>query len=56
MKKVRITVLKTMLNEDLAMEYGICRLKAYCGETLLGEGSHLRFIVDRKRFMEKLNT
>ena len=47
MKKVRITILKTMLNEDLAKEYGICRLKAYCGETLLGEGSHLRFIVDR---------
>ena len=28
MKKVKITVLKTMLNEDLAMEYGICGLKA----------------------------
>lgn len=24
MKKVRITVLKTMLNEDLAKEYGFC--------------------------------
>ena len=28
MKKVKITVLKTMLNEDLAKEYGIPRLKA----------------------------
>ena len=28
MKKVKITVLKTMLNEDLAKEYGICGLKA----------------------------
>ena len=27
-KKVKITVLKTMLNEDLAKEYGICGLKA----------------------------
>ena len=24
MKKVKITILKTMLNEDLAKEYGIC--------------------------------
>ena len=28
MKKVKITILKTMLNEDLATEYGICGLKA----------------------------
>ena len=28
MKKVRIIVLKTMLNEDLAKEFGICGLKA----------------------------
>ena len=28
MKRVKITVLKTMLNEDLAKEYGICGLKA----------------------------
>ncbi len=26
---------------------------AYVGETLLGEGTHLRFIVDRERFMSK---
>ena len=28
MKKVKITILKTMLNEDLTKEYGICGLKA----------------------------
>lgn len=28
MKKVKITILKTMLNEDLAKEYGVCGLKA----------------------------
>lgn len=27
---------------------------AHCGETLLGEGSHTRFIVDRDRFMARL--
>ena len=26
---------------------------AYTGETLLGEGTHLRFIVNRERFMSK---
>jgi len=28
MKKLKITILKTMLNEDLVKEYGICGLKA----------------------------
>ena len=32
------------------------KVAAYCGENLLGEGTHLRFIVDKKRFMEKLNS
>ena len=27
---------------------------AFCGETLLGEGTHLRFIVDRERFLSRL--
>ena len=27
---------------------------AYSGDTLLGEGTHLRFIVDKERFMSKL--
>ena len=32
MKKVKITVLKTMLNEDLAKEYGIAKPKGFCDE------------------------
>lgn len=30
------------------------KVVAYSGETLLGEGTHLRFIVDREKFMSKL--
>ena len=30
------------------------RLSAHSGEALLGEGTHLRFIVERERFMSKL--
>lgn len=30
------------------------RLSAHSGEVLLGEGTHLRFIVERERFMSKL--
>ena len=30
------------------------KVAAYSGETLLGEGTHLRFIVDKERFMSKL--
>jgi len=30
------------------------KVEAHCGDTLLGEGTHLRFIVDRDKFMEKL--
>jgi len=29
-------------------------VEAHCGDTLLGEGSHLRFIVDREKFISKL--
>lgn len=29
-------------------------VKAHDGDTLIGEGTHLRFIVDRDRFMAKL--
>lgn len=27
---------------------------AYCGATLLGEGTHLRFVVEREKFMSRL--
>ncbi len=30
------------------------KVEARCGDTLLGEGTHLRFIVDRERFMRRL--
>ena len=30
------------------------RIAAYSGNTLLGEGTHLRFIVDRDKFMSRL--
>ena len=30
------------------------KVSAWSGDTLLGEGSHLRFIVDREKFMSKL--
>lgn len=30
------------------------KIKAYCGDTLLGEGTHVRYIVDKEKFMSKL--
>ena len=30
------------------------KISAYSGNTLLGEGTHLRFIVDKERFISKL--
>ena len=30
------------------------RVEAHCGDTLLGEGTHLRFIVDREKFLSRL--
>ena len=30
------------------------KVAAFCGDTLLGEGTHLRYIVDRQKFMSKL--
>ena len=30
------------------------KVVTYSGETLLGEGTHLRFIVDREKFMSRL--
>ena len=29
-------------------------VKAHCGDILLGEGTHLRFIVDKEKFMSRL--
>ena len=30
------------------------RVSAFSGDTLLGEGTHLRFIVDKEKFMSRL--
>ena len=30
------------------------KVEARCGDTLLGEGTHLRFIVDREQFLARL--
>lgn len=30
------------------------KVAAYSGDILLGEGTHLRFIVDRARFLSKI--
>ena len=30
------------------------RVEARCGDVLLGEGTHLRFIVDKEKFMSRL--
>lgn len=30
------------------------KVEARCGDTLLGEGTHLRFIVDKEKFMSRL--
>lgn len=32
----------------------VFKVAAYSGDTLLGEGTHLRFIVDRDKFMSKV--
>ena len=31
----------------------VVKVSAYSGDVLLGEGTHLRFIVDREKFMSK---
>ena len=30
------------------------KIEAHCGDTLLGEGTHLRFIVEREKFIARL--
>lgn len=30
------------------------KVEAHCGDDLLGEGTHVRFIVDREKFMSRL--
>jgi predicted thioesterase len=30
------------------------KVEAHCGDTLLGEGTHMRFVVDREKFLSRL--
>ena len=30
------------------------KIEAHCGDILLGEGTHLRFIIDRNKFLERI--
>ena len=48
--KVTATATVTRV-EDKKIEF---KVEAHCGDTLLGEGTHLRFIVDREKFMSRL--
>lgn len=48
----RITATAVVTNVDgKKIEF---KIEAHCGDTLLGEGTHLRFIVDRNKFLERL--
>ena len=52
--KIRSTVVaKAVLTETDGRKLTFT-IEAYDGETLIGSGKHLRFVVDRKRFLEKL--
>lgn len=31
------------------------QVRAMCGDTILGEGRHIRYVVDRERFLARLN-
>lgn len=48
--KVTATAMVTRV-EGKKIEF---KVEAHCGDTLLGEGTHLRFIVDKEKFMSRL--
>ena len=49
---VKVTATATVTRvEGKKIEF---KVEAHCGDTLLGEGTHLRFIVDREKFMSRL--
>ena len=49
----RITALAEVTRvEGKKIEFAVA---AYCDDTLIGEGTHLRFIVDREQFLARLN-
>ena len=48
----KVTTTATVIRVDgKKIEY---KVEAHCGDTLLGEGTHLRFIVDKEKFMSRL--
>ena len=53
--KIRERKLTTMATAEVIKVDGKkieFKVSAYSGETLLGEGKHLRFVVDKERFMK----
>ena len=49
----RVTALAEVTRvEGKKIEFAVA---AYCDDTLIGEGTHLRFIVDREQFLARLN-
>lgn len=51
-EKKRNTPIATLIKNYVNKKSG--KVSAYSGDTLLGEGTHLRFIVDREKFMSRL--
>jgi predicted thioesterase len=47
-------VIATAILERIDNKKLYFKVSAYMGDTLIGEGKHLRFIVDKNRFMSKL--
>lgn len=49
---VKVTATATVTKvEGKKIEF---KVEAHCGNTLLGEGKHLRFVVERAKFLERL--
>ena len=49
----RVTALAEVTRVDgRKIEFAVA---AYAGDTLIGEGTHLRFVVDREKFLARLN-
>lgn len=51
---VGATIAATAVLEEQDGKKLTFKVQAYDGETLLGEGSHIRFIVDKEKFMSRL--
>ena len=54
-----LDIYKSCFQDNMGTEHLVSdrqrdKVSAYSGETLLGEGTHLRFIVDKEKFMSRL--